>query len=148
MKGDVFITKLARGAVTSTLAACLVPQSHTADVPPQRPAQEAAFTDQATASPQGTQQGTNPTVVYTITQAPSYWDKHMEREFRKLALEEAKGTISASGLRRLAQLNAWRDQLLCPQAPEEVLLQIKRDRLLARTEELLNDYLEFQKATG
>ncbi len=97
---------------------------------------------------QGTQEGTDKAVVLTIGQAPSEWDKQMEREFRRLALQEVKGTLSAKQSERLDQLTRWRDQLLCPQPAEEILLQIKRDRLLSRMEELLNDYVEFQEAAG
>lgn len=71
----------------------------------------------------------------------------MEKEFRKLALEEAKGTITGAQVKRLEQLNQWRDRLLNPQSAEEILKQIKRDRLLARTEELLDEYVELQKPT-
>jgi hypothetical protein len=72
----------------------------------------------------------------------------MEREFRKLALEEVKGTLTAGQALRLEELNRWRDRLLHPQSAEEILLQIKRDRLLERMEGLLKEYVEFQEATG
>jgi hypothetical protein len=64
----------------------------------------------------------------------------MEREFRKLALEEAKGTISKACAKRLEELNRWRNQLLHAQTAEEILLQLKRDRLPARMESLLKQY--------
>lgn len=146
-KNDVFVARLARGAVASTLAAFLMPQSHTEAAAPM-PAHESAFTDRIAMPEQGTQEGTDKAIVVTMGQAPTEWDKGMEREFRKLALDEAKGTLTAHQARRLEQLNCWRDRLRSPQPAEEILLQIKRDRLLARMEELLNEYVEFQEATG
>ncbi|MHB8519514.1 MAG: hypothetical protein ACYDH9_02035 [Limisphaerales bacterium] len=86
--------------------------------------------------------------MVTVTQPPSEWDKDMEREFRKLALEEAKGALTAEQAFRLERLSYWRNNLLCPSSSEEILLQIKRDRLLKKTEQLLKEYVEFQEATG
>jgi hypothetical protein len=146
MKNDVFIARLARGAVASTLAACLMPQSHTKEMAAPMIANETAFSNEAVMPEQGTQEGTDKAIVLTMGQAPSEWDKQMEREFRKLAMTEANGTLTDEQAKRLEQLNSWRDRLLCPQPAEEILLQIKRDRLLARMEELLNDYVEFQEA--
>lgn len=144
----MFVARLARGAVASTLAACLMPKSHTEAAPTRVIAHEATSAERTPMPEQGTQEGTDKAVVLRMGQAPSDWDKHLEREFRKLALEEAKGALSTEQAKRLEQLNRWRDRLLCPQPAEEILLQIKRDRLLARMEELLNDYVEFQEATG
>ena len=39
---------------------------------------------------------TDRVVVRTVRQAPAKWCKGMERESRKLALEEAKGAIGAA----------------------------------------------------
>jgi hypothetical protein len=148
MKNEVFIARLARGAVASTMAACLMPQSHTEKAASPPVAREAAFTDQMSMPYRGTQEGTDRAVVLTLRQTPTDWDKRMEREFRNLALEELRGALSAEQAKRLDQLNGWRDRLLCPQPAEEILLQIKRDRLLARMEEIINDYVEFQEAAG
>lgn len=148
MKNDVFVTRLARGAVGSALAACLMPQNHTEGTPTPLVAHETTFAAQTIMPEHGTYEGTGKTVVFTIGQAPGEWNKQLEREFRKLALEEAKGTLGSEGAKRLEQLNCWRNRLLCPQPAEEILLQIKRDRLLARMEELLNDYVEFQEEAG
>jgi hypothetical protein len=146
-KNDVFVARLARGAMVSTLAACLMPQSHTEAAPARVIAREATSTQWTRMPEHGTQEAANEAVVLTLAQAPSDWDKHLEREFRTLALAEAKGTLTAEHAKRLEQLNRWRDRLLCPQPTEEILLQIKRDRLLVRMEEVLNDYVEFQEAT-
>jgi hypothetical protein len=147
-KNNIFVTRLARSAVASSLAACLVPQSHAEAGTTPMAAHGAAFNDQASFPDGGTQESTNPSVTFSVGLEPSEWDKGMEREFRKLALEEATGRLTRDQARRLEQLNRWRDRLVCPQTTEEILLQIKRDRLLARMEEVLNDYVEFQEATG
>jgi hypothetical protein len=88
------------------------------------------------------------TFVMTMTPAPSTWDKKLESEFRKLALEEAKGTIAGDEAQRLNQLNHWRDQLLCPLAADEILLQMKRDRLLTGMEILLKKYVKLQESAN
>jgi hypothetical protein len=69
----------------------------------------------------------------------------MEREFRALALEEAKGSISSAQAKRLEELNRWRNQLLHAPSSEETVVQLKRDRLLARIEDLLREYVEFHE---
>jgi hypothetical protein len=147
-RNDVFVARLARGAVASTLAACLMPKNHTEGAPTGQVAQEATFAQQTAIPGEGTQQGTNKAVLLTMGQARGEWDRGLEREFRKLSVGEAQGTLTAEQLSRLEQLNRWRDQLLCPQPAEEILLQIKRDRLLNRMEEVLNDYVEFQEVSG
>ena len=38
----------------------------------------------------------------------------MEQQFRKLALAEAKGTLSKEDAGRLEELTAWREQLVGP----------------------------------
>lgn len=148
MKNGVFIARLARGPVASTVAACLMPQSHTEKAASPPVAREMASTDRTSMPYQGTQEGTDRAVVLTLRQAPTDWDKRLEREFRRLALEELRGTLTAGKAKRLDDLNRWRDRLLCPQPAEEILLQIKRDRLLARTQEIIKDYVEFQEAAG
>jgi hypothetical protein len=148
MRNNVFIARLAHGAVVSTMAACLMPQSHTDEATSPAVGHEAAFTDRTSTPDDGTQQGPEQVVTVTMSKAVSEWDKQMEREFRKLALEEAKGTLTAEQASRLEELNLWRDRLLNPQPAEEMLRQIKRDRLLERMEELLKEYVEFQEAAG
>ena len=83
-----------------------------------------------------------------LSKNPTEWDKKLEQEVRKLALLEAKGTLSQEQAGRLEQLSEWRNSLLDPPPPEEILLQIRRDRLLEKTEKLLRAYVEFQEATG
>jgi hypothetical protein len=148
MRSNIVITRLARGAVASTVAAWLMPQSHNEVIANPVGGCEAAFTDRTSLPDAATEGESHGTTFVTVTQAPSEWDKQLEREFRKLALEEAKGTLAPEQSERLEELSHWRDNLLCPPPPEEILLQIRRDRLLEKTEELLRAYVEFQEATG
>jgi hypothetical protein len=149
MKSDVFIARLARGAAATAMAGTwMLPQNETAALPSPVAAQEAAYADLAAPPEATTRAGAEEAVVLTMSVAPSEWDKKMEREFRRLALEEARGNISQAQAKRLEELNRWRDQLLHAQTAEEILVQLKRDRLLARMEGLLKEYVEFQEAAG
>jgi len=149
MKNDVFIARLARGAAATAMAgATILPQNQIAAVTCPDAAQESAYADRAGMPEAATRGGSEEAVFLTMTLTPEEWDKKMEREFRSLALEEAKGTISEASAKRLEELNRWRNQLLHAQTAEEILLQLKRDRLLARMESLLKEYVEFQEATG
>ena len=56
----------------------------------------------------------------TLSEALNEWDKQLEREFRTLALAEAKGTLTAEQGLRLEELNRLRDRLLHPQPAEEI----------------------------
>jgi hypothetical protein len=148
MKNDVFITKLARGAVVSAMATCLAPQSHTDLHAAPAAAHELAMNDRVFKPDEGTQQDSENAVVLAVTEDPTEWDAKMEREFRKLALAEARGNLTAAQGTRLAELEQWRNRLLNGQSPEEILAQIKRDRLLEKMEALLKEYVQFQEATG
>ena len=147
MKSDVFITRVARGAVVSALATCLTPQTHTATAVP-LVGQESAFNDRVVLPEEGTQRGSEETVVVTLKQPPTEWDPKMEREFRKLAMEEAKGMLTTEQAARLEEMERWRNVLSHPQSSEDILVQIKRDRLLEKMESLLREYVQFQEATG
>ncbi len=130
------------------MAACLAPQTHTeGNANPTAVYEAAVFADNATMPDGALAHGSNAALVVTVTQRVTEWDKRMEREFRELALQEAKGTLNAENARRLEELSFVRNSLLCPPSPEEILLQIKRDRLLEKTEQLLREYVEFQEAT-
>lgn len=133
--------------MASTAAAFLVPPNHTEQTANSLGGYVAAFTDRASLPDSATQGGSHLPPTITVRQHPRDWDKRMEREFRKLALEEAKGTLGHDQAARLEELSSWRDRLLCPPSAEEILLQIRRDRLLEKTEELLEAYVQFQEAT-
>jgi hypothetical protein len=150
MKNDTFVTRLARGAVASTIAgAWLVPQGHSADVVPTQVGGAVAASAEHGAIPEETSRQEAPgTFVLTISEAPKEWTKAMEKEFRRLALEEAKGTLTGERAMRLEQLTSWRERLSHPRTTEEILLQLKRDRLLEKVADTLKDYVEFQEGTG
>lgn len=93
------------------------------------------------------QVSTDPASKYSFTPLQNQWDKKLEREFRTLALKEAKQDLTPADRHRLEELNTLRDRLLNPQPAEEILAQIKRDRLLSRIQEILNEYVEFEEAT-
>lgn len=88
------------------------------------------------------------TVVLTYTETPSAWDKKLEKEFRSLALAEAKGTLEGKQSQRLDELTSLRNRLLNGMTAEEIAVQLKRDRLLARMESVIREYVEFQETTG
>jgi hypothetical protein len=149
MKNNIFTAQLARGAMASALVGVsAMPSHHALTVAHSVVAQELTCSNRAEFPEATTRTIENGLFVMTMTQAPSTWDKKLEREFRKLALEEAKGTIAGDDARRLNQLNHWRDQLLSPLTSDEILLQMKRDRLLERMEILLKEYVELQEAAN
>ncbi len=149
MKSNIFVARLARSAAATVMvgAGVIPPHQATATVLPPVAAQESAFPNPAVL-PEESQASTRGSFVLTMPQSPSAWDKKLEREFRMLALAEASSTISIESASRLEQLSRWRDQLLCPQTVDETLLQMKRDRLLIRMENLLQEYVEFQEAAN
>ena len=147
MKSDVFVARLARGAAATAVAsAWMLPESQTAANVDPVPAQEAVCIDFAGPPDAATRSVSGDAIVLTVTRSPAEWDKRMEREFRALALEEARGSISSAQAKRLEELNRWRNQLLHPPSSGETLLQLKRDRLLVRMEDVLREYVEFQEA--
>jgi hypothetical protein len=150
MKNNIFVTSLARSAAATAMVGAAVMPSHqtAATVIPPVVAQELAYSNRTILPEAESQVSTRGSFAVTIKQVPSVWDKKMEREFRKLALAEANSTISKEDAFRLEQLSHWRDQLFCPQTVDETLLQMKRDRLLTRMENLLQEYVEFQEAAG
>ena len=149
MKNDVFIARLARGAMASALVGVsAMPSQNVATLAQSVAVPELICSNCAGLSEAITQMANNGPFVTNISQTPSVWDKKLEREFRKLALEEAKGTIGKDDVLRLDELNHWRDQMQCPLTADQILLQMKRDRLLARMESVLKEYVEFQETAN
>jgi hypothetical protein len=149
MKPNIFVTRLARSAAATALVGTGVipPNQASVAVLPPVIAQEFTFPDRAILPEEnGLQASTRGGFVLSIQQAPSEWDKKLDKEFRKLALAEANDTLPIEGATRLEQLSRWREQLLSLQTVTETLLQIKRDRLLVRMESLLQEYVELQEA--
>lgn len=150
MKPNIFVTSLARGAAATAIvgAGMIPPDQTTAAVPPLAVAQEFTIPNRTILPEEDTQVSTGSSFHFTIRQSPSVWDKKLEKEFRLLAFEEANNAISRESSFRLEQLSQWRDQLLCPQTVDETLTQMKRDRLLNRMENLLQEYVELQESAN
>jgi hypothetical protein len=146
MRSNTFVTRLTRGAVASSLAVSwLVPEKHSATVAPPVVAREAVVTDQATMPSEAGHAESAGLVVVNLRETPKEWTPGMEREFRRLALDEAKGTLTADARTRLEELNLLRNRLYNPRSAEEVLLQLRRDRLLEKMSDVLRQYVEFQE---
>ena len=149
MKNDVFIARLAHGAVAASVAgAWMLPQTRTQAPELPLPAQAVVCANAVTLPQEKTETADNAAMVLTISEPPSQWDKRLEKEFRGLALAEAKGTLSETQGWRLEELNRLRNRLLNGMTAEEISVQLKRDRLLARMESVLREYVEFQETTG
>ena len=80
-----------------------------------------------------------------IDESDREWTKSMEREFRALALLEARDALTREQARRLGALSQLRDRFLNPRTPEDVLIQVRRDRLLEKISENLQQYVKFQE---
>ena len=81
-------------------------------------------------------------------EAATEWTKWMEKEFRRLALAEAKGTLTEEQTNCLNALTHSRNCLLCPPSEDEMLRRIKRDRLLEKLSEALREYVEFEEGAS
>jgi len=129
------------------MVTCVTAQTNATAKPALMVGQEMACLDCVIVPSSATQGGSENSVIITPPQMPAVWAKVMEREFRKLAQEEAQGTLTAQKAARLEELNRWRNRLLNPQSSEDILKQIKRDRLLEKMETLIREYVQFQEAT-
>lgn len=144
-----FVTRLTRGAVASTIAVgCLVPESHSALSDASAITQEMAMPNETFVPETAGYSDEGNTVVVTMPEMPKEWTKRMEREFRELALREAQGRLTPEEMAYLEALSGSRERLSCPRRADEVLLQLKRDRLLEKISETLRQYVEFQETAG
>lgn len=148
MKSDAFITKLAHGAVVSAMATVLMAKHQTSTALVPALDHESTLVDPAIGTEEGTQTEPDNSLVLKLPPLPTEWDKKLEREFRQLALKEATGEITAGEANRLDGLNYWRNRLVTPPTADEILTQIKRDRILEKMESLLREYVEFQESTS
>lgn len=147
MPNNTFVTRLSRGAVASTIAiGYLVPESHSATADAAVMIQEIAMPERTFAPEMAGYSEDGGSVIVNMPESPKDWTKPMEREFRQLALGEAKGNLTGEQMARLEALSVWRDRLSNPRPAEEVLLQLKRDRLLEKISDTLRQYVEFQKS--
>ena len=149
MRNDVFIAKLARGAIAASDAgAWMLPQKQTEAPPALDAAHEEVCADIATGPEEATDFEANKSMILTITESLTAWSKKLEREFRGLALAEARGTLAGHDEKRLDELTCWRNRLLHGQTADEISLQLRRDRLLDRMESLLREYVEFKETAN
>ena len=147
MRNNRFFAQLTRTAVASTfVAGCMTPETHSAAH--DAPLVECGAAQSPFAQEPSDRSQVGDSVIITFHSSPAEWTKGMAREFRQLALAEAKGVATDEQMQRLEQLSRWRDSLDNPRPADEVLLQLKRDRLLEKISETLRQYVEFQQAAG
>lgn len=140
---DRFLAKISRGAIVSTLAANFIaPEQQTEQMPAASPDQFVMTHPSITGHPILAQ--AQPIVTLAIPDVPGKWTDEMRSEFRKLSIAEATGKLSSDGLGRLEVLSQYRERLLSPRTTEEILLQLRRDRILARMAETIKEYVEFK----
>ena len=144
MDKQILISRVLRRAVATTLA-CGVPHARTAPPAPVTWHCVSAVSAVPETLAVSRAQDRATVAVISLGTKPTEWNPRLEREFKRLGMQEAGGSISAEALDRLELLNRWRNDLIGAPTAEEVLLQIRRDRLLARMEAVLNDYVEFAK---
>jgi hypothetical protein len=148
MKKSNFVARLSKGAMASgVVGACLIPQRHSAEPNSLSFHADAAVVDRALIAQDDASHSSISTDTFFISvkDPVQEWTPALEREFRKLALEELKGTIQPDGMHRLEVLNDLRNRLQDPLSPHELLLQIRRDRVLAKMADALNDYAKFHE---
>ena len=150
MKNDIFVTRLARGAIaTAITGASLSAQGRSSDfVSPQISNVFSTVTERSQPPEVTSGEKTPETLVLSSSPSVGEWTKSLEREFRRLAMEEATGTISPGSAQRLNHLSSLRDCLVHPRTSEEILTQLRRDRLLEKITDALKDYVEFQEGSG
>jgi microcompartment protein CcmL/EutN len=148
MKSNVFVRKFARKAAFTSLAGvCLVPQGHVGVISQSLSATESATTEgNRFQAPRTITRSEN--VTLSFHPSSREWSKADEKEFKHLALREATEDITQEEMKRLNRLSSLRDHNSNPLSAEEVLLQIRRDRILERMAEVLHDYVEFTQSTG
>jgi len=149
MNNDAFVTRLTQGAVASSLAlGWLAPEKHSAFVTAPTAAHVSAVTEPAKLPEESSHRGSEGRVLMDLAQPLREWTGRMEREFRRLALSEAKGTLTPETSSRLEELSLLRERLDAPPSSEEVLLQLKRNRALERISAALRVYVQCQKGPG
>jgi hypothetical protein len=145
---DIRIVRVAKNAVLPVAAALSLPNDSVvaaaSRVNPQRivavePVANATFNIDASAASAST---------VSIRMAPEQteWNKTLEKEFRALAAKEASGRIEFPELQRLEKLSMIRNVTKSPRTSDEILTQLRRDRVLEKLSEALNEYVEFRES--
>jgi hypothetical protein len=73
------------------------------------------------------------------------WTKSLEKEFRTLVAHEATQGLADDELYRLEYLEGQRNSLNNQQSADEVLLQMKHDRVVSKLADALREYVEFKR---
>jgi hypothetical protein len=148
MKNDIFIARMAKGAAVSTVAgALLMAQNHLVTAATPFRHDDACVSESPLVDEQRPQQETEQVVSYTLHESAKEWTKKMEREFRQLALLEATGRLTREQTMRLEELSQSRERLVTPRTPEEILMQLRRDKMVESMAETLRKYVHFQEST-
>ncbi len=146
MSSSTFVTRLKRGAFHSAMAGfCVVPREYaeanaTAGMEGEQP-----IASEVQLTMANIQERAAANLSITLTEEPKEWTQETEREFRHLALLEARRTVSEEQLSRLERLSLLRDRLDSPRSVEDILRQLKHDRVLQKMAEALKDYVEFRQ---
>lgn len=72
---------------------------------------------------------------------PRRWTRTLEREFDRLAVKEALGTLEEREIPRFQRLIQSRRQLLCPRTDEEIRLERSRRAATMKALKKLEAYL-------
>jgi hypothetical protein len=141
MNKNVFVAHLTRGVVATALAVSRR-SGYASDQPsiPNIGIQHASGIRSLPLQTVGDSGTTAVTLRY-----PVEWNPQLEKEFRILARAEAVGKLSAYELARLGFLNKLRDRLRNPPSPDNILAQIRHDRLLDQMQKVLSEYVEFRE---
>lgn len=139
---------MAKGVASTIAGACLVPQSHSAQPSVALEHADAALVDMLPVSQQGFKSTGSDSFLVPAGEAAAEWTSAMEKEFRKLALEELKGTITPKEVARLEELTTMRNRLQDPLTAEEMLMQIRRDRVLEKMADALDQYVKFHQSAN
>lgn len=145
MSKSKLLVTIARGTAASLAVGCLVPNNQPA-INDATPAIE--FTNLAEQSVFASvlvDSSSTGQASVTLRNVPKEWSKALDREFRLLALEEAQGKISKENAGRLKQLDTWRERLVTPRSADEILYQLKRDRILEQFSKNFEDYVQFKE---
>lgn len=140
--------KLARGAAASLAVGCLAPTSQ----PVINNAIPAIDISTIAEQPKFARvlEGslTSGSISIVVKDIPTEWSKTLEKEFRSLAAEEARGTIDRKSAVRLGQLDSWRERLLVPRDADEILFQMKRDNMLEKMSKTFQDYVQYKQGAS
>jgi hypothetical protein len=149
MKNDSAAFNVAKGAAISSLTAIAVWPQHpfpNLELPQVTVRYEARAFDPSLQIESKTVQDTStPSPVFENRSPERKWTKIMEREFCELAMAEANEKINDEQMARLEDLSRIRDHFQEPRSPQEILLQIRSDRILEKLTDTLRACIAFDE---